>query len=119
MSKTSRARQRPIQLDGLKLRVMAEYASSGIWVIEKIGPFRHGMIGYSSLRLPQDLALRFEQWIELYWGMLENNFDVNEFNQIGRRLAQDLKAHIGSEYVEFIPELATGGLGETEIIDRL
>jgi hypothetical protein len=118
MSKTSRARRRGIPLDRLKLRVMAEYASSGIWIIEKLGYFRHGMIGYSSLKLSPELAIRFEQWIELYWGMLEDNLDIDEFNQVGRKLARELKTHIGqSGYVEFIPELATGGLGEREIIE--
>jgi hypothetical protein len=118
MSKTSRASKKGIQLDKLELRVMAEYASSGIWVIGKIGYFRHGMIEYSSLKLSPDLAKRFEQWIELYWGMLENNLDVDEFNQIGRILARELKTHIGkSGYVEFVPELAMGGLGEREIIE--
>jgi hypothetical protein len=116
MSKKSRARKRPIQLDKLKLRVMAEYASSGIWVIGEIGCFRHGMIGHSSLKLPQDLAIRFDRWIDLYWGMLEDNFDADEFNKIGRALARDLKNHVGSGYVEFIPELENGGLGETEIV---
>jgi hypothetical protein len=118
MSKTSRARKKGIQLDTLELRVMAEYASSGIWVIGRIGFFRHGMIGYSSLKLSPDLARRFEKWIELHWEMLENNLDVEEFNQIGRTLARALKNHIGkSGYVEFIPELAMGGLGEREIIE--
>lgn len=103
---------------------MAEYASSGIWVIGAIGPFRHGGIGHSSLGLPQDLAQRFEQWIELYWGRLDYpefqhlGFDADEFNRIGRSLAQDLKAHVGPNgYVEFIPELEAGGMGEAEIIE--
>jgi hypothetical protein len=97
---------------------MAEYASSGIWVIGKIGVFRHGMIECSSLKLSPDLATRFEQWIELYWRTLEDNFRVDEFNQIGRQLALELKTHVGqSGYVEFIPELATGDLGEREIIE--
>jgi hypothetical protein len=118
MSKTSRARKKGIKLDTLKLRVMAEYGSSGIWVIGKIGVFRHGMIECSSLKLSPDLATRFEQWIELYWRTLEDNFRVDEFNQIGRQLALELKTHVGqSGYVEFIPELATGDLGEREIIE--
>lgn len=118
MSKTSRARKKGIQLDKLKLRVMAEYGSSGIWMIGTIGYFRHGMVGYSSLKLSPDLAARFERWIDLYWGMLEDNLDVDKFNQIGRMLARELKTHVGkSGYVEFVPELATGALGETEIIE--
>jgi hypothetical protein len=118
MSKTSRSRKKGIKLGELKLRVMAEYSSSGIWIIEEIGYFRHGMIEHSSLKLSQDLAARFEQWIDLYGGMLEDNLDVDEFNQIGRRLARELKTHIGkSGYVEFIPELQTGALGEREIIE--
>lgn len=33
-------------------------------------------------------------------------------------LARELKTHVGqSGYVEFVPELATGALGKTEIIE--
>ncbi len=117
MSKTSRSRQQGVRLENLKLRVMAEYGSSGIWSIGKIGVFRHGMLEYSSLRLSADLEQRFQQWIELYEGKLDSEFDADLFNHIGRKLARDLKLYLGVlVYVEFIPELATGGLDNVETI---
>jgi hypothetical protein len=115
MSKTSRARNRGVRLKDLQLRVMAEYCSSGIWAIGKVGCFRHGTIEHSSLKLSPDLAQRFEQWIELYDENSAANFDVDRFNSIGRELAQDLKNYLGNGSVEFIPELVDGGIGETEI----
>jgi hypothetical protein len=116
MSKTSRARNRGIKLTDLQLRVMAEYCSSGIWVIGKVGCFRHGMIEHSSLNLPPDLAQRFEQWIELYDENSATNFNLDRFNNIGRGLAKDLKNYLGIESVEFIPESIDGGIGETETL---
>ncbi len=95
---------------------MAEYCSSGIWVIGKVSYFRHGMIEHSSLKLPPDLAKRFEQWIELYDENSAANFNLYQFNNIGRGLAQDLKNHLGNGSVEFIPESIDGGIGETEIL---
>jgi hypothetical protein len=115
MSKTSRSRARGVRLADLQLRVMAEYCSSGVWVIGKIGCFRHGMIGHSTLKLPPDLIQRFEQWIELYEGNSAANFNLAEFNNIGRGLTNDLKNHLGTESIEFIPESIDGGIGETEI----
>jgi hypothetical protein len=115
MSKTSRARNRGIRLADLQLRVMAEYCSSGIWVIGKIGCFRHAMIEYFTLRLPPDLTQRFEQWIELYEENLTANINWIEFNNIGRGLTRDLKNHLGTRSIEFIPESREGGIGETEI----
>lgn len=103
----------------LKLRVMAEYCSSGIWLIGRHGVWRHSMIEHSSLRLPTDLSSRFEQWIDLYITQLDNaNFDTESFNCTGRALAKELKSHLGAEvYVEFIPESDEGsGLGAAEEI---
>jgi hypothetical protein len=105
-----------MRLADLQLRVMAEYCSSGIWVIGKIGCFRHGMIEHSSLKLPPDLTQRFEQWIELYNENLSDDFKLADFNNIGRGLAQDLKNHLGTESIEFVPASIDGGVGETEII---
>ena len=123
MTKKSK-NKKTTRLSDLKLRVMAEYASSGIWVIGQVGSFRHGGVGYEWLSLPQDLAQRFEQWIELYWGRLDYlefahiNFNADEFNRAGRQLAKELKDHVGPEgYVEYIPELEDGGSGKAEIVE--
>ncbi len=95
------------------LRVMAEYSSSGIWVIGQQGVFRHGMISHSSLRLPKPLADRFDHWISYYDKVLfdPDNFDVDWFNADGLALATELKAFLGDMYtVEFLAETEEGGL---------
>jgi hypothetical protein len=115
MSKTSRSRKRGVRLADLRLRVMAEYGSSGIWEIGRIGCFQHGMLEHSTLKLPPDLTRRFEKWIELYEENLTTNFNLAEFNNIGRGLAQDLTNYLGTTSVEFIPESIEGGIGKTEI----
>jgi hypothetical protein len=104
----------------LRLRVMAEYASSGIWVMEAVGPFRHGMIKHASLKLPESLSRRFDDWIKWYYDILGFDgavFDVDAFNAEGLRLATDLKIFLGSDvYVELIPEAKAGELGEAQEI---
>jgi hypothetical protein len=117
MSKTSRARKRGLRREDLKLRVVADYGSSGIWAVGIVGMFRHGMLEHADLSLSNDLAQRFDRWIDLYESKLSGEFDVDRFNHIGRELARDLKLNIGLGYVEFIPELVTGGLSEVEIIE--
>lgn len=96
-----------------KLRVMAEYSSSGIWVIGGgPKPFRHGMIEHAALRLPPALARRFDDWIEAY-GTLDDA-GTTAFNLVGLQLATELKQVVGSGvYVEFVAEALGGGLGET------
>jgi hypothetical protein len=78
---------------------MAEYGSSGIWVIEPSGPFRHGMIEHRRLGLPKDLAARFEAWIESYWRILDKSvpFDKPAFVAEGRELARALKRFVGAD----------------------
>src|SRR5437870_697333 len=104
----------------LRLRVMAEYASSGIWVMESIKPFRHGMVSHGSLNLPSDLAERFNGWIEQYYdnlGMDGVELDVKKFNAEGISLAREKKAFLGPDvYIEFIPEDENGGLGLSQEI---
>lgn len=102
-----------------KLRVMADHGSSGIWVIEPTGPFRHYGVGNARLALSQDLADRFEHWIGTYELLLTapEEFDYRAFNAEGRLLAESLKQHVGSAtYVEFQAETAEGGLCESEEI---
>lgn len=85
----------------MKLRVMADYASSGIWVIDsKFSPWRHGMIEHESLKLPKELAQEFTEWIKWYWQNYEDhkNFDVKGFNKQGLELAQKLKSFLGEDY---------------------
>jgi hypothetical protein len=128
----------------LRLRVMAEYSSSGIWVMKPVGPFRHGMINHKSLNLPAELAKQFNDWIEWYWDALgdpdrpsfdlpaevaqEYNdwldwflgepvvSDIEKFNAEGLRLAKKLKVFLGADvYVEFEPERINGVRQSQEI----
>lgn len=102
-----------------KLRVMAEYTSSGIWVIEQTGPFRHGGVSHETLSLPQELKDRFNDWIQLYDKNLEGKLDLGEFDRIGLGLAQDLKKFMGSDvYVEYEPEKSDFGSYMTGVINR-
>ncbi len=97
---------------------MAEYASSGIWVIGQVGPFRHAMITWSALGLPADLSRRFEAWIETYWQWLDDELDLDKFNTDGRMLAQQLKQFVGPDvYVEFIPESRSDEPRKPEVIE--
>jgi hypothetical protein len=101
------------------LRVMAEYGSSGIWVAEAFGPFRHGMIDYKRLGLPDELAAKFAAWVDRYWARADRRpFDEAAFNAQGRSLAIALKEFVGPDtQVIFEPELEDGGLGAPEIIE--
>lgn len=104
-----------------RLRVMAEYASSGIWVIEAVGPFRHGMIEHAALHLPAALARDFENWIEQYYDRLGIDgavFNVEAFNSEGLRLATELKTFLGTDVsVEYIPEDEDGSPGPAQEIE--
>lgn len=87
------------------LRVMAEYASSGIWVMEQTGPFRHYMIDWEALGLPEDLSRDFAAWIDTYWLCLDGKLDLPPFNATGRSLARRLKDFMGADtYVEYDPQ---------------
>jgi hypothetical protein len=103
-----------------RIRVMAEYGSSGIWATEPVGPFRHGMLRYSRLGLPDDMVARFEVWIEKFWQRKNDAFDVVSFNAEGLELARSLKRHLGPETeVVFAPEAENGGLDPEQVITGL
>ena len=96
-------------------RVMAEYASSGIWLIKQQGVFRHSGVSWSYLKLPTALSDQFSTWIDYYNSKLNfnntDNFDVEAFNEEGLRLATELKRFLGDRSsVEFQGELESGGL---------
>ena len=99
------------------LRVMAEYGSSGIWVVKPFGPFRHGMIEHKGLGLPDDVAHSFCVWIEKYWRVLDApaQFDAETFNLEGRKLARALKAFVGNDTeVVYVPINQDNTLGFEE-----
>lgn len=98
----------------LKIRVMAEYGSSGLWGFrdQDSGPFRHGMLEYSALGLPDDLCDGFRRWIQRYEDdNLSHRLDHAAFNAEGLRLASLLKRCLGTnQHVEYQGESPEGGL---------
>jgi hypothetical protein len=99
-----------------KLRVLAEYESSGIWLSEPNGVSE---VKHEDLGLPQDLSERFCKWIVLYYERLtEAAIPLDQFNEIGRSLAKDLKAFVGPDVVvEYIPELPGDTEGPPEVVE--
>src|SRR5437588_9079162 len=89
----------------MKLRVMADVHSSGIWEIAPASSReRHIMLDYEELGLPQELADKFSEWIESYWKYFDDrkNFNFDTFNQTGKQVAKELKTFLGNDYyVEF------------------
>ena len=102
----------------LKLRVMADYGTSGIWADGATGSFRHGMIEHADLGLPAELAASFDAWIERYWERRQwSRLDSESFNRTGRELAVQLKAFLGwGTGVPFQAELWPAGLGPEELL---
>jgi hypothetical protein len=101
-----------------RLRVMADFGSSGIWVAEPVGPFRHSMVRHSRLGLPEDMAARFEAWIARYWHRREAAFDTAGFNAEGLELARALKQHVGAgTEVVFAREAEDGGLLTEQVVE--
>ncbi len=103
-----------------RLRIMAEYGSSGIWAAEPVGPFRHGMLSHGELGLTVQLAARFDTWIDRYWQRLDDEFDAILFNAEGLELALELKRHVGpATEVVFAPESEDGGLEPDRVVEAL
>lgn len=89
----------------MKIRVMADYGSSGIWAFSDPPSkgFRHGMLEHHRLKLPKALSEAFDLWIRRYEEEnLKDMLDTDTFNAEGIRLATLLKQHLGPHrYVEF------------------
>jgi hypothetical protein len=98
----------------LKIRVMAEYGSSGIWGFSDppTTAFRHGMLEHRKLKLPAELSDRFDRWIRFYEDQsLLPQTDVAALNAEGLHLAQGLKQHLGPGWhVEYQGEDEQGHL---------
>ncbi len=107
----------------LKIRVMAEYGSSGIWGFSEkgMGIFRHGMMEHYRLKLPRELSDRFDRWILNYEDMNlsdnTNKLDSETFNAEGRYLATELKKFLGRHrHVEYQGEDKDGKLLQSVVI---
>lgn len=101
----------------IKLRVAADYSSSGIWLVEPWGELEPGMLAHEHLNLDPQLASKFDAWIELYALRLRDDasFDTHTFNITGRSLAAELRQFLGSRAeVVYLPESADGGVGVEE-----
>jgi len=102
-----------------KLRVMAEYETSGIWLVELDGV---SLIEHEDIGLPQQLSDRFYKWIALYFGRLTDSgaaeWPLDRFNAMGRELAKELKNFVGPDIgIEYIPELPGDLAGPPEPIN--
>lgn len=98
----------------LKIRVMAEYGSSGVWGYREgsDGMFRHAMLECADLKLPRDLCNALESWIRRYEDdNPKDTLDTASFNAEGLHLASLIKSHLGPErHVEYQGEAADGSL---------
>ncbi|MDD5059454.1 MAG: hypothetical protein PHQ60_16475 [Sideroxydans sp.] len=105
----------------LKIRVMAEYGSSGIWGFSEkgLGGWRHGMLEHRALKLPKELSDRFDAWIRIYEDQNpEGLLDTEAFNAEGMQLARLLKAFLGpNRHVEYQGEDKEGRLLQAIIIE--
>ena len=105
----------------LKIRVMAEYGSSGLWGFGETdnGPFRHGMLEYRALDLPDELCAGFRRWIQRYEDEnLSHRLDPAAFNAEGLRLAGLLKRYLGTnQHVEYQGESPEGGLLPSVVVE--
>ncbi len=100
---------------------MAEYGSSGLWGFRDSpqGPFRHAMLEYTALDLPDELRQGFARWIQRYEDEnLSQQLDHEAFNAEGLRLARQLKDYLGTNcYIEYQGESADGGLLPSILLD--
>jgi hypothetical protein len=98
----------------LKIRVMPEYGSSGIWGFSDAPSraFRHGMLEHRKLKLPRELSDRLDRWIVFYEDQsLLPQTDVATLNAEGLQLAQRVQQHLGpARHVEYQGEDERGEL---------
>ncbi|MEW5786815.1 MAG: hypothetical protein AB1899_03065 [Pseudomonadota bacterium] len=98
----------------MKIRVMADYGSSGNWAFSDppATGFRHGMLEHHRLKLPKTLSDGFDQWIRRYEDEAPSDrLDIDAFNADGLRLAILLKQHLGPDrHVEYQGEGQNGAV---------
>lgn len=104
----------------MKIRVMADYDSSGIWAFSDppARGFRHGMLEHRRLKLPKALSHAFDLWIRRYEDEAPQDLlDIDSFNGEGLRLATLLKQHLGpARHVEYQGEHAEGSAPPVAIV---
>ncbi|MDH5542016.1 MAG: hypothetical protein OEY64_03520 [Nitrospinota bacterium] len=88
-------------------RVWPEFGSSGIWILDEPLQTSAGkMIEHSCLKLPKELCMDFNKWIEWHWNcqpdLQGDNFNWEAFDKEGYKLATQLKNYLDCEtYVEY------------------
>lgn len=105
----------------MKIRVMADYGSSGIWAFSDPPSkgVRHGMLEHHRLKLPKGLCDAFDRWIQRYEDESpKDGFDTASFNAEGLRLAALLKQHLGPiRHVEYQGEELDGSVMKAVVIE--
>ncbi len=105
----------------MKIRVMAEYGSSGIWAFSDPPSkgFRHGMLEHHRLKLPKPLSDAIDLWIQRYEDENpKDRLDAESFNAEGLRLATLLKQHLGpNRHVEYQGEERDGSASAAVVIE--
>lgn len=76
------------------VRVMGEWESTGIWLVESVSGFRHVMLQYDTLGMPRQLAQEFEEWSRGF-GMYTDWIELVKFEAKGFDLAVKLKCFLG------------------------
>jgi len=98
-----------------KLKVMADFSSSGIWD----GETGH-MIDHEDLSLDGGLIDEFEKWIYYYSESYKSDYSTlkegkaEKLNKWGRELAQKLKDKLGNGY-----EITYQGEDENGLLDLI
>lgn len=96
--------------------VMADFSSSGLWILTERHIAAGGMIDYEDLSISKALEKEFESWIYAYEGLWYNNYSslkldrLDKFNFWGRTLAIKL--------FEEIPEINVWYLPQKDLISR-
>jgi hypothetical protein len=96
------------------IKLMADYQCYPLW---EASPGQVGNIDPASLPISPDLVIRLTEWARLYDANLKlddparsgfkSHEERLEFIEIGHRLAKDLQAELGTEYL--IVEKKTSG----------
>jgi hypothetical protein len=86
-----------------KIRVEAEYGSSGIWLSEPDGL---SMLDHEEIDLPKPLSDQFDAWIEMCHQSISAKldqkppiWDSGTLDAVGRKLAKSLKRFVGHDVI--------------------
>lgn len=100
----------------MKLKIMPEFSSSGIWDLDRGGT----MVDYDKLKLSESLIEEFEGWIKFYDDSFEGEYDHMKkgseyLNRKGRQLARMIKSLFPHAVIMYWGEDEKGLLEPVEI----